>query len=212
MQFLNVNFKFLHGILSDHNLIQIEFDKDKIWLRGHRFWKFNVELLKDLDYVNLINSEISNIENEDSNIQAKSLLWDFTKCRLRGKTISYAAYMAKQQKAREIDLQEQLAKLEKNLSMTPSFSSLEAYTEVKDELKSICLDKIKGSVIRSRAEFIEYNEKNSKYFSNLEKKNFNMKCSNCLNKQKNLKSYMSKGNFINNYIAITIKRMSLWTL
>ena len=34
MQFLNVNFKSLPGILSDHNLIQIEFDKDITWLRG----------------------------------------------------------------------------------------------------------------------------------------------------------------------------------
>ena len=104
MQFLNVNFKSLPGILSDHNLIQIEFDKDRTWLRGRGFWKFNVELLKDLDYVNLINSEISNIEKEDNNIQDKSLLWDFIKCRLRGKTISYAAYKAKQQRARERDL------------------------------------------------------------------------------------------------------------
>ena len=79
-------------------------------------WKFNFELLKDLDYINLINSEISNIEKEDNNIQDKSLLWDFIKCRRRGKTISYAAYKAKQQRARERDLQEQLATLEKILA------------------------------------------------------------------------------------------------
>ena len=98
-----VNFKSLPGILSDHNLIQIEFDKDRTLIRGRGFWKFNVQLLKDLDYVNLINSEISNIEKED-NIQDKSLLWNFIKCRLRGKTISYAAYKTKQQRARERDL------------------------------------------------------------------------------------------------------------
>ena len=40
--------------------------------------------------------------------------------------------------------------------------------------------KIKGAVIRSRAEFIEHNEKNLKYFSNLEKRNFSMKCIKCL--------------------------------
>ena len=40
--------------------------------------------------------------------------------------------------------------------------------------------KIKGAVIRSRAEFIERNEKNLKYFSNLEKRNFSMKCIKCL--------------------------------
>ena len=64
--------------------------------------------------------------------------------------------------------------------MTPSFNCLEVYNEVKDELESIYLDKIKGLVIRLRAEFIVHNEKNSKYFSNVEKRNFNMKCIKCL--------------------------------
>ena len=68
MQFLNVKFKGLPGILSDHTLIQIEFDKERTWLRGRGFWKFNVELLKDQDYVHIINSELSSIEKEDENI------------------------------------------------------------------------------------------------------------------------------------------------
>ena len=64
--------------------------------------------------------------------------------------------------------------------MTPSINCLEAYTETKDELESSYLDKIKGSLVRSRAEFMENNEKNAKYFSDLEKRNFNMKCIKCL--------------------------------
>ena len=40
---------------------------------------------------------------------------------------------------------------------------------------------MKGSAIRSRAEFIENNEMNSRYFLGLEKKNFNLKCIKCLN-------------------------------
>ena len=100
MQFLNVHFKSLPGILSDHSLIQIEFDKERTWVRGRGFWKFNVELLKDPDYINLINSELSKIGKED-NIQDKSLLWDFIKCRLRGKTTCYSTYKAKQKKARQ---------------------------------------------------------------------------------------------------------------
>ena len=62
MQFLNFNFKSLFQTLSDHKLIQIEFDFqiefDRNLLRGCGFWKFNVEYSKDLDYMNLINSEL----------------------------------------------------------------------------------------------------------------------------------------------------------
>ena len=39
------------------------------------------------------------------------------------------------------------------------------HTVVKDELESIYLDKIKGSVICSRAEFIEHNEKGQRLVS-----------------------------------------------
>ena len=62
--------------------------------------------------------------------------------------------------------------------MTPSFNCLEAYTEVKDELESIYLDKIKGSFIHSRAEFIEHNEKEFKIFFKSRKKIFKMFCEN----------------------------------
>ena len=59
--------------------------------------------------------------------------------------------------------------LELNLGMTPSHDSLEAYSEVKHELESIHLERAKGSVVRCRAEDIVNNEKNTKYFLNLEK-------------------------------------------
>ena len=51
MQFIYVNFKSLPCILSDHNLIQIEFDKDRTLIRRRGFWKFNVELSKEFRLV-----------------------------------------------------------------------------------------------------------------------------------------------------------------
>jgi len=41
---------------------------------------------------------------------------------------------------------------------------------LKIQLNEIIDEKIKGSILRSKALFIEGNEKNTKYFANLEKK------------------------------------------
>ena len=71
--------------------------------------------------------------------------------------------------------------LEEKLGDKPSLEQLNQYSEVKQELEHIFLEKVKGSAIRSRAEFIENNGRNSIYFLALEKKNFNLKCIKCLN-------------------------------
>ncbi len=45
------------------------------------------------------------------------------------------------------------------------------YSLIKDEYEKINLEKTRGTMIRSRVKDIEYGEKNTKYFLNLEKKN-----------------------------------------
>ena len=69
-------------------------------------------------------------------------------------------------------LNDRLSFLEKKLGHKPSLEQLNQYSEVKKELEHIFLEKVKGSAIRSRAEFIENNERNSRYFLGLEKKEF----------------------------------------
>ena len=179
-QFLNIKFNTVPGLLSDHSLIQINFDTDRQWTRGRGFWKFNVELLKDTEYINLIYAQIDELKNMEHTLKNKSLLWDYIKCKLRGITISYASYKAKERKRTEKELQKKLQQLDLSLCTTPSHDSLTAFSQIKQDLEQIYLAKIKGSAIRSRAELIENNERNTKYFLNLEKKNFNSRCIKCL--------------------------------
>ena len=49
------------------------------------------------------------------------------------------------------------------------------YQQLKSEWESIQMNKSNGIIIRSRAKWVEYGEKNSKYFLNLEKRNYNNK-------------------------------------
>ena len=101
LQYLNIKFKVLPGLLSDHSLIQIDFDTEKHWSRGKGFGKFNVELLKDIDYINQINFQLDKFNETEETFENKSLLWDFIKCKLRGITISHATHKAREKKRRK---------------------------------------------------------------------------------------------------------------
>ncbi len=51
------------GLRSDHSIVNLELNSNKL-NRGRFFWKFNNNLLHDIDYVNLIKKTIS--ENKET--------------------------------------------------------------------------------------------------------------------------------------------------
>ena len=74
LQYLNIKFKVLPGLLSDYSLIQIDFATEKHWSRGKGFWKFNVEFLKDIDYIDQINLQLDKFNETEETFENKSLL------------------------------------------------------------------------------------------------------------------------------------------
>ena len=110
---------------------------------------------------------------QDVNFENKHLLWEYLKCQIRSDTILYAGQKAKQRKQKEIELLEKIENLEKNLDN--SESKFIEYQTVKSEYENIQDLKANGAIIRSKAKWIEYGEKNSKYFLNLEKRNYRAK-------------------------------------
>ena len=176
LEFQNIK-SFIHpSIKSDHSLIQISFLNSKEWSRGRGFYKFNVSLLKDQNYVDLMNNELSILSTEYTDFNNKAFFWDYVKCKIRGATISYCSFKAKENRKKEKQLLTDLAKIEIVLNESPSLETLNNYTDMKSSLDEIYNAKASGSAARSRADFINNNEKNSKYFLNKEKQNYNMKC------------------------------------
>ena len=107
-------------MLSDHSLVQLDFEVGKPWTGGRGFWKFNTALLKDVEYINTINSWLDDFETEKHTFENKAMLWDFIKCKLRGVTISYSCFKAKERRNREAYLNNKISILEDNLSVSPS--------------------------------------------------------------------------------------------
>ena len=78
--------------------------------------------------------------------------------------MSYASYKSKERKLREQLLLKQLQDLEVKVSESPAPEYLNQYTEIKSKLEEFYKEKAKASMIRARADFIENDEKNTKYF------------------------------------------------
>ena len=106
---------------------------------------------------------------------APPLLWEMIKLKVREKSISYAAYKNVATKKREEMLEREIALLEIRLdNVNNSNSSYHIVAEIiftlKKELENIIEYRTKGAIIRSKSQWYNEGEKNSRYFLNLEKK------------------------------------------
>ena len=69
-----------------------------------------------------------------------------------------------------------MSELEHTISETPTPDTIDKYHNIKSELEALYVERARGSMIRSRVQYINENEKATKYFLYLEKQNYNKKC------------------------------------
>ncbi|KAK3104781.1 hypothetical protein FSP39_009989 [Pinctada imbricata] len=87
---------------------------------------------------------------------------------IRGKTISYSSYIKSRRDRKEKELINEIRIMEEN----ESDDNINQIQDKKAELQVIREKKIEGSIIRSRAKWLNEGEKPSNYFLNLESRNF----------------------------------------
>ena len=125
------------------------------------------------DYQNIIRNNIKDIVsiNKESN---PNTLWELIKGSIRNETIKYTTYKKKKDIEKENEIKKDIDKLEDLLIKTNSVNVSENLKNTLDtkkiELNNLLDQKINEILIRSKANIVEHNEKNSKYFANLEKK------------------------------------------
>jgi exodeoxyribonuclease-3 len=175
------NCEIKYAVYSDHCPVWLQLESTNNPKRGRGFWKFNVSLLKDKDYVDKINSLIELETEKNRGIKDKGLKWDFIKMAIRSETISYASYKAKQAREMEKRLKEELDVLQKQIAENPSNDIEQHYYTNLKELELLNNEKTRGTQIRARALHIELNEKNSRYFLKKEISNAKIKNISVLN-------------------------------
>ena len=177
------------GYRTDHSMVTLSI-KQTNTNKSHSFWKFNNSLLKDPEYCKKIKEVIKNVKNQyfldqnnddinisnipNSEIQFSindQLFLEVLLMEIRGKTISYSSYKKKQTDNTEKKLISEITELEKqNDTNCPTLD------EKRKSLQDIRTKKLEGLMIRSRAIWVDQGEKVTKYFCNLENRNYVSKC------------------------------------
>ena len=174
------------GYKTDHSIIYLK-NLLNSFTRGRGTWKLNTSLLKDKNYVELINNAINDEREKyavpvynldeltnipDKNLQLIISDQDFLQIllvRLRGESVKYSTYLKKKSSETEKKLIKEIAELEISETLSMNFDLL---NDKKTELEEIREIKLKGHMIRSRIQWIDEGEKPTKFFCGLENKNY----------------------------------------
>jgi hypothetical protein len=94
---------------------------------------------------------------------------------LRREAISHSKYKAKIKRDNFNTLLGKQKNLEDKIALNPSDDILQEAERIKEEIEEHNAEKTRGAILRSRAEWVEYGEKNTKFFLTLEKRNKQVK-------------------------------------
>ena len=129
--------------------------------RGPCFWKFNNSLLTDKTYVDLITKSIPEYVKKYQNLEDKGLLWEMIKMEIRATSIIFAKSKARKKRNEEKELLLRFNSLQEQLRLNFNETTKAEMDRVKIKLARITAIKTRGSVIRSKARWYEFGEKNS---------------------------------------------------
>ena len=184
------------GYRTDHSFVIMKLGICK-FKRGRGLWKLNCSLLKNKDYVILINNlvdrekvtysamvcnpiSVAAIPNSELQFTiADDTFLEILLLKIRGETIKFGSTLKKQPNELELKLETDIENLEKECSP----GSIEKLYDKKRELQSIRENKIQAIKIRSRANWLKDGEKPSEYLTSLENKYYIEKTIKRLEKQ-----------------------------
>ena len=171
---------------SDHSIQQLDIILDN-FNRGKGLWKFNNSLLENKDFLTLINSTIDEekvkyalpvydfkfLERTFSSISMTiepDAFLEVLFLRIHGETIKFASLL----KRKQLNAEKNLIADIKALESVPQLNSInsELLLDKKAELEQLRNVKLKGQSVRARLQWLQEGEKPSKYFCNLENKNY----------------------------------------
>ena len=158
---------------TDHSAVTLHLKtEDLLQPKAPGFWKFNNSLLDDEDFTSAIRESLPDFKDKYADLDDLGLKWDLIKMEIRGFTIKYSKIKAKNKRNEEAALQNKVNELMQKCEQNPSDKRIlnELYA-TKLRLHTIMRQKTKGAILRSKARWHEFGERNSKYFFNLEKRN-----------------------------------------
>ena len=187
------------GYRTDHSIIQITI-KSNNFIRGRGLWKFNCSLLKNPEYLELVNKIIDSelhfyaiplysynfLYTYSQSLQltvSHQLFLDTLLTKIRGETIKFSTSLKKKENLNEQNLINDIKEIENSPSLIQLTDLLQ---DKKEELEELRIQRIKGQMIRSRIQLLDEGERPTKYFCALENKRYINKTIKVINDNDNL--------------------------
>ena len=179
------NTSITHGYRTDHSIVELEI-KLSNFSRGRGFWKFNVSLLKDREYIKKVKETIRSLKEEyaacenwenfdDMNIQFTiddNIFFELLLMKIREMTIKFSSIKKKERKS-ELELLTNQINFVKDIYEESKNSVIyDIMEDLNRDLEKYRAYEMEGLLQRTRAKWIEYGEKPSRYFCSLEKRNY----------------------------------------
>ena len=155
--------KIRHFQYSDHDAISLRLNTENIE-RGPGLWKLNASILENSEYLEIISKFWITWKREIDKFDSKKQLWDLTKRKIKTISMDFCKEQSKKY-ARIKNIENKIQKLKNEIN----FETNPLYNKLSNEINQFYEMQANAARIRSKANFIEKNEKSSKYFFSLEK-------------------------------------------
>ena len=160
------NVTYIPGIKTDHSAVFVALDLIG-YDRGKGYWKMNTKYLRDEEYVKEMNVLLDQ-KIETSKKLDKSKRWEYIKNQVTEKSKSFAPNRASDLKIVIAQLSEKIDEMEENL-INLDEKGKNILELSKRYLNEMIDERIKGIIFRTKTNFIEYGEMNSKFYFAMEK-------------------------------------------
>ena len=160
------------SINTDHSLVSINlFNEDG--KRGPGIWKFNNTLLKNESFVNEMRQHILSCNDAFSYLNAQEY-WDLLKFEMKQFSIKKSVENAFNDKQEKFEAYRKLSALQREfvIDKVPDPDVAKEIQLVKNEIDSYETLDAKKAAFRCKVQWSHQGEKSSKYFFNMEKRNF----------------------------------------
>ena len=144
-------------------------DDNKV--KGPSYWKFNNTLCDDKSYYEELTGNVAVWEQKYPDIEDARIFGELLKYEIRYFTQTFSKKKARDRRDHIKKLEDLVKVTEHNLCVSSSDTTKRAWEQAKSNLETEYDYVTQGIIMRSRAEWVEKGEKNSKYFLNLEKAN-----------------------------------------
>lgn len=160
------------SFFSDHSAVFIHLKQNAKYNRGKGYWKYNVVLNKDEEFVKGMKQNLVKWKFEYKDIEDKRIVWELIKYEIRKYVQTYSREKAKIKRQCVDELNTKLTHLETLLAESPDTETLNQLFQIKKQLQQIEEERVQGLMLRANVKWHEEGEKCSKYFFDLEKQNY----------------------------------------